>query len=185
MPRIVRGRESVVSPTRFPSLVDELTHELKQSHASGQPVIDEQHFPRTGKIRVTVLWDKWEDVPHEDRAEIILKAYENAEGRDVRDSVALAVGLTFPEAYEAGLLPFQVIPLLRKGDPVSAEDCLTAMLEEGASTLFPDGRPELRFASENEAKKSIERLIKRLPASEPVWAVVREAGRIEAIGNVE
>src|SRR5438045_3177429 len=120
MPRIVRGREQVAAPTRFPSLVAELAHELRQSHESGQPVIDEQHFSRTGKMRVTVLWDKWDDVPHEDRAETILKAYEDAEGKDVRQNLALAVGLTVPEAYEAGMLPFQVIPLLRKGDPVSA-----------------------------------------------------------------
>jgi hypothetical protein len=185
MPRIVRGREQVATPTRFRGLVDELARELKQSHESGQPVIDEQHFSRTGKIRVTVLWDKSDDVPHEERAEIILKAYENAEGKDVRENVALVVGLTFPEAYEAGMLPFQVIPLLRKGDPVSAEDCLKAMLDEGASKLFPDGTPELRFASESEAKKSIERLVKRLPGSEPVWAVVRESGRIESVGDVE
>ena len=97
----------------------------------------------------------------------------------------MAVGLTFPEAYEAGMLPFQVIPLLRKGDLVSAEDCLKAMLDEGASPIFPGGKPELRFASEREAEESIERLVKRLPGSEPVWAVVREAGRIEWVGEVE
>jgi hypothetical protein len=185
MPRIVRGREPVATPRRFPNLVDELTHELKQSHESGQPVIDEQHFSRTGKMRVTVLWDKWEDVPHEERVEIILKAYENAEGKDVRENVVLAVALTFPEAYEAGMLPFQVIPLLRKGDPVSAEDCVKLMLAEGASTLIPGGKPELRFPSENEAKESIKRLVKRLPESEPVWAVVQEPGRIESVGEID
>src|SRR4051794_26535640 len=121
MPRIVRGREQVAIPTRFPGLLTELAHELKQSRESGQPVIHEQHFSRTGKMRVTVLWDKWDDVPHEERAEIILNAYENVEGKDPRENLALAVGWTFPEAYEAGMLPFQVIPLLRKGDPVSAE----------------------------------------------------------------
>src|SRR5438552_3748912 len=120
MPRIIRGREQVTRSTRFPGLVDELAHELEQGSESGQPVIDEQHFPGTGKMRATVLWDKWDPVPHEERVEIILRAYEKAEGRDVRERLALAVGLTFPEAFEAGMLPFQVIPLLRKGDPVSA-----------------------------------------------------------------
>src|SRR5438105_20702 len=113
MPRIIRSREQVARPTRFPGLVEELARELKEGGESGQPVIDEQHFPRTGKIRVTVFWDKWHGVPHEERAEIILRAYEKAEGREVREQVALAVGLTFPEAVEAGMLPFQVIPLLR------------------------------------------------------------------------
>src|SRR5205807_1868049 len=136
MPRIIRGREQVARPTRFPALVEELADELKQGSESGQPVIDEQHFPRTGKIRATVFWDKWDGVPHEERAEINLRAYEKAEGRGVLEKIALAVGLTVPEAGEAGMLPFQVIPLLRKGDPVSVEDCYRAMIDEGASLLF-------------------------------------------------
>lgn len=185
MPRIIRGREQVARPTRFPGLVDELAHELKQGSESGQPVIDEQHFPGTGKIRAIVFWDKWDPVPHEERAEIILRAYEKAEGKEVRERLALAVGLTFPEAFEAGMLPFQVIPLLRKGDPVSAEDCYQAMVDEGASHLFPDGKPELRFATEESAKVSIQRLVKRLPGSEPVWAIAREGGRIESVGEFE
>ena len=39
-------------------------------------------------MRVNVLWDRWDDVPHEERTEIILKAYENAEGKDVRERLA-------------------------------------------------------------------------------------------------
>ena len=132
---------------------------------------------------ISVFWDKWDPVPHEERAEIILRAYEKAEGKDVRERLALAVGLTFPEAFEAGMLHFQVIPLLRKGDPVSAEDCYQAMVDEGASQLFPDGKPELRFATEEEAKASIQRLVKRLPGSEPVWAIARGVGRIESVGQ--
>jgi hypothetical protein len=185
MPRIIRGREPVARPTRFPGLVEELAQELKSGRESGQPVIDEQHFPRTGKIRASVYWDKWEGVPHEDRADITLRAYEKAEGKEVRDRIALAVGLTIPEATEAGMLSFQVIPLLRKGDPVSLEDCSQAMLEEGASRLTSRGRPELRFATEDEARTSIARLVKRLPGSAPVWAIVQEPGRIEWDGPFE
>jgi hypothetical protein len=165
--------------------VEELAHELKQGGDSGQPMIDEQHFPRTGKIRASVFWDKWDGVPHEDRADIILRAYEKAEGKEVRDRIALAVGLTIPEAVEAGMLPFQVIPLLRKGDLVTAEDCYQAMLDEGASHMLPGGKPELRFVTEEEAKASIERLAKRLPGSGPVWAIVRDVGRIESVGELD
>ena len=185
MPRIIRGREHVARSMRFPGLVDELARELKEGSESGQPVIDEQHFSRTGKIRASVFWDKWDGVPHEERAEIILRAYEKAEGSDVREQIALAVGLTFPEAVEAGMLPVQVIPLLRKGDPVSAQDCYRAMVDEGASLLFPEAKPELRFANEEEAKASIPRLVKRLPGSDPVWAIVRDVGRIESVGELE
>ncbi len=55
--------------------MDELAHELSEGHESGQPVIDEQHFARTGKIRASVFWDKWDAVPHEERAEIIHQLY--------------------------------------------------------------------------------------------------------------
>src|SRR5947209_5250878 len=106
MPRIRRGLEQEARTVRFPNLVEELANELKHDRESGQPVIDEQHFPTTDKIRVNVLWDKWDDVPHEDRADIILRAYGTAEGKESRDKIALAVGLTFPEAYESGMLPF-------------------------------------------------------------------------------
>ena len=182
MPRIVSGREPVAPPTRFPGLVAELAHELKQSHDAGQPVIHEHHFSRTGKMRVTVLWDQWDDVPHEERAEIILKAYENAEGTDFREKIALAVGLTFPEGFEAGMLPFQVIPLLRKGDPVSAEDCLKAMHDEGASQLFPGGKPELRFASEKEAAGE-HRSPRQATAGERARLGGRPGGRSDRIGR--
>lgn len=185
MPRIIHGREPRARPKQFGGLVDELAHELAQSSESGQPVIDEQHFPSTGRARVTVLWDKWDDVPHEERAGIILDAYEKAEGQAAREAIALAVGLTFPEAEEAGMLPYQVIPLLRKGDPVSVEECHRAMIDEGASLLIRPGKPELRFATEAQAKASVARLARKLPGSEPVWAVVREAGRIESVGEDE
>jgi hypothetical protein len=185
MPRIIRGREPVARPTRFPDLAEELARVLEQGGESGQPVIDEQHFPRTGKIRASVCWDRWKRVPHEDRASIILRAYEKAEGQEIRDRIAFAVGLTIREAVEAGMLPFQVIPLLRKGDPVSAGDCYQAMTDEGASRLFLEGKPQLRFTTEEEAKASIRRLVKRLPESEPVWAIVRDVGRIESVGEVE
>ncbi len=185
MPRIISGKETVMLPAGFSVLVTALVHELKESSESGQPLIHEHHFPRTGKMRVTVLWDRWEIVPHEERAEIIRRAYTEVEGMESSEKLALLVGLTFPEAYEAGMLPFQVIPLLRKDDPVSPEDCLRAMEQEGASRLFPGGKPELRFPTQKEAEACRERLIKRLPGSKPVWAVVQDVGRIESADEIE
>ncbi len=185
MPRIISGNGTAAPTVTFPDLVTALVNELRDDHKSGQPVIHEDHFPFTGNMRVTVLWDKWEKVPHEERAEIIRKAYTEVEGPEVSQKLALLVGLTFPEAYEAGMLPCQVIPLVRKGDPVSPEDCLKAMEAEGASQLFPGGKPELRFATRQEAETARGRLIERLPASEAVWTVLQEVGRIESANAVE
>src|SRR5947207_1781011 len=146
MPRIRRGPESQPRP-RYPDLVRALAEELKNSHDAGQPRIEEQVFPQTNAVRVTVLWDKWESVPDEDRAATILQAYEQAEGKDCRNPIALAIGLTFPDALESGLLPFQITTPLRKGDPVTVEQCREAMIAEGASILLDPSKPQLRFAT--------------------------------------
>src|SRR5262245_28208609 len=133
MPRKRTGAEE--APTRtVGALADRLAGELRSAHECGQPMIYEKEFP-TGKIRVTVIWDVWHRLPLEDRTAVILRAYELAEGRDSRDKVALASGLTVPEAYAAGMLPYQILAALRQGDPVTAEQVRQAMLEEGASIL--------------------------------------------------
>jgi hypothetical protein len=141
-------------------------------------VIHEQEFP-SGGIRATVIWDEWDHLPLEDRTSVILQAYERAEGRGYREKLALASGLTVPEAYSAGMLPFQIIAALRKGDPVTAEQCRQTMIDEGASILFGADKPQLRFASEEEAEAARKRLAQRLPNSEPVWVITQEVGKVE------
>lgn len=177
MPRKKRGTEERPHAV-LGDLAERLADELRKNHPGGQPVIDEQVFP-SGKIRATVIWDAWDHLPLEDRTAIILRAYELTEGSDYRDRVALASGLTFPEAYAAGMLPFQVFPALRKGDAVTAEQCRQAMVDEGASTLFGVNTPQLRFASLDEAEAARHRLVQRLPESEPVWVVTHEVGKAD------
>src|ERR1700747_3503548 len=121
MPRKRRGFEELPRRT-VGNLVARLVDELKSDRQSGQPVIDEEEFP-TKKLRVNVIWDEWDRVPLEDRTATILRAYEQAEGRDYRDRIALASGLTVPEAHAAGMLPYQVFPALRQSDPVSLAEC--------------------------------------------------------------
>ena len=99
-------------------LAEKLAAELKHSREHGQPLIYEQAF-RTGKVRVNVVWDAWDAAPMAERSATILRAYELAEGAESRDKIALASGLTVPEAYASGMLPYQIIPALRKGDPLT------------------------------------------------------------------
>src|SRR6266536_4837638 len=139
-------------------LAERLADELRSGREWGQPVIDEEEFP-TGKIRVTVIWDAWDRLPLEDRTAVILRAYDLAEGRGYRERIALASGLTVPEAYAAGMLPFQIIPALRRGDKVTPEECRQAMIDEGASTLLAPDKPQLRFATEEEAEAARRRLV--------------------------
>lgn len=177
MPRRIRGLEEQ-PPVRLLALVELLASELRDRHESGQPVIEEQRFP-TGLIRVTVVWDDWDRVLQEDRAEIILRAYELAEGKEARDRIALAIGWTVPEAHASGMLPFQIIPAVRKGDSVTLEQCRAAMVAEGASILIDPNNPQLRSTTEKEAEDCKNRLIERLPRSEPVWVITKEVGRVD------
>lgn len=177
MPRIKRPFQEEPRPVKG-DLVERLANELKSHRECGQPTIDEQEFP-TGKLRVTVIWDAWDRVPLEDRTSIILRAYDLVEGRDYRNRIALASGLTVPEAHAAGMLAFQIMTAIRAGDPVTLDQCRQAMIEEGASTLFGPDALQLRFESEEEAEACRKRLIRRLPGSEPVWIIAREVGRIE------
>jgi hypothetical protein len=177
MPRKRRGFQD--PPRRaVGTLADRLADELKSDRQSGQPLIEEEEFP-TGKLRVNVIWDDWDRVPLEDRTATILRAYEQAEGPEFRDRIALASGLTVPEAHVAGMLPYQVIAALRKGDPVTGEQCRQALIEEGASILFAEDNPQLRLPTEEDAEAARKRLAERLPNSEPVWVITKEVGTVE------
>jgi hypothetical protein len=177
MPRKKRGVDEQPRPARG-DLAERLADEIQNGRASGQPMIDELEYS-SGKISVTVIWDEWDRLSLEGRTAVILRAYELAEGRDYRDRIALASGLTVLEAYGAGMLPFQIIPALRSGDSVTPEQCRQAMIEEGASTLLAMDKPQLRFATEQEAEAARKRLAQRLPNSDQVWVITQEVGRVE------
>jgi hypothetical protein len=154
-------------------LAEQLAAELKRSQDHGQPVIFERLF-RTGKASVTVIWDAWHGLPLQERTATILRAYELAESPSALDRIALATGLTVPEAYATGMLPYEIIPAVRKGDPVTPEEIEHALREEGASQLVNPPALQLRFATQEEAEAAVRRLVQRLPKSEPIWIIHRE-----------
>jgi hypothetical protein len=159
-------------------LAEKLADELRNNRDHGQPIIYEKAF-RTGKLRVNVIWDAWDRIPLQERTATMLRAYELAEGRESRDRIALASGLTVPEAHAAGMLPYQIIAALRKGDPLTPEDVRRALVEEGGSQLFNPFRVQLRFASQEEAEAARQRLINRFPKSEEVWIIDRDVSANE------
>lgn len=172
MPRKRIGVEVQLASARG-GLAEQLATELKSDRESGQPLILEREF-RTGKASVTVIWDEWIRVPLPERSATILRAYELAEGPASRDRIALASGLTVPEAYAAGMVPYQIIAALRKNDPVTSEEARQAFLDEGASRLLDPQALQLRFATEEEAEACRQRLIRRFPGSDDVWIIHRE-----------
>jgi hypothetical protein len=172
MPRKRIGLEIRLAEAKRP-LAEKLAAELKSGKESGQPVIYEQEF-RTGKVRVNVIWDAWDGLSLQERTATILRAYEMAEGVESRERIALASGLTVPEAHAASMLPYQIIPALRKGDPVTFEQARQAFLDEGASQLVNPQSPQLRFATEEEAEACRQRLVRRFPGSDEAWLINHE-----------
>ena len=76
--------------------------------------------------------------------------------------------------------PFQIITARRKGDPITLDQARDALLEEGGSQLFAPGTVQLRFATEEEAQASRQRLIRRFPGTDDVWIITQEVLPAEA-----
>ena len=153
------------------NLVEELSQQLIDENPVAQPLIYEYEL-RGGLLRVIVVWDRWLSLPLEERTAIILAAYKS----HGHENIALASGLTVPEAVALGLLQFRVIPALRKSDGISPETCWKTMKSLGASLLFDENKPELYFATREEAEQTIVELVKLLPGSDEIWTIVQEAG---------
>jgi hypothetical protein len=172
MPRKKIGPEIRLGAVKR-ELAEKLAAELKSDREYGQPFIYEQEY-RTGKLRVTVIWDEWNGIALQERSATILRAYELAEGTAYRDRIALASGLTVPEAHAAGMLPYEIIVALRRGDPVTDEQARQALVAEGATSLAHWRKVQLRLATEEEARAAQQRLIRRFPDSDEVWIINRE-----------
>lgn len=177
MPRKIRPLKREVTPLNI-DLVERLVEELKGGRLAGQPLIDEARFPESGAIRSVVIWDRWSGLKDDERTQVILEAYERAEGSDFRAKIAIAVGLTVPEAVDAGYLPFKVVLHLRSDDPVTDAECRQAMIEEGASVVGRSIKPQLRFLTVEDAEAGRDRLIQRLPKSDKVWIITQEISEI-------
>lgn len=172
MPRVRREIEQ--PEIAHPEVLKDLVTELRNSRTFGQPMIDELVLPKTGALNITVIWDRWEPIDEQERLNIILRAYEEVEGKEFVDNIALAAGLTVPEAIESQLVPFEVIAALRKSDTVTAEQCRQAMIEHGASSLRNAKKPQLRFRTLQEAEACVERLKEMLPGSDAIWTISQE-----------
>lgn len=133
----------------FRALADELANELSRPKLFGQPLVDEETFTRTGLLGITVMWDKWENVPEIKRPSVILNAYERARGTEEKNRIAFAIGLSVAEAVDEGRLPFSIVPHLRRTDPFTADQVRALLREFGGTVLASDSTstPTLFFGS--------------------------------------
>jgi hypothetical protein len=170
MPRHIR-----TPPPRHPHyqrLVTRLAQELASPGEGPQPYILEEHQPDLHTRHVHVIWDDWKALPFEQRYDILLGAYKQAEGEEAAAEVMVASGLTAPDALGLGLLPYKVEAARRKNDSHPPEAYAEAAEAEAPRTLLGHLSHGLRYARLEDAEEAVRRLRKALPRS--AWAVVRE-----------
>ncbi len=153
-------------------LLASLVHELREPQPIGQPIILEEQTPETKTMRVYVIWDLWEECPRELRSDIILDAYGEARGDKIKQEITLVLGVTVPEAADMGLLSYTIEPTKRQLGSPSYDEHIDAMLKAGASVLTDPHRPQLRFASLEDAEAAVEHLQNILPKSK--WLITQE-----------
>src|SRR5437016_4692840 len=134
MPRVI-VRSKPRSP-EFDRLVHRLVQELKTPGSGPQPLIMEEEVAATRSRHVRVIWDQWKQVPDEQREDIILEAYKQAEGPAYADQITVINGLTGSEALALGLLPWKVEPNPGKSGGPSEEDYGRALLSEQKQTVL-------------------------------------------------
>jgi hypothetical protein len=153
-------------------LVKRLVQELETPGDEVQPLIMEQIIESTDSRHVHVIWDRWRDVPDEQRSRVIEEAYQQVAGAEA-GAITLASGVTPEEAVVLGLLPYKVVPMRERHEakPPMAE-YKKALKNEASNTVLGTRATELRYARLEDAEAAKHRLEKALPSSE--WAIVQE-----------
>lgn len=96
----VERRVGTVERIKTEQLLESLLQEWRAQQAGkGEPLIIEE-APRSGDRpnHLYVVWSEWADLTPIERSRLILQAYEKYRGRDLANSVTLAMGLTPGEA---------------------------------------------------------------------------------------
>lgn len=177
---VIRRVSGPPNVERFRHLVEELSGEIASPKEIGQPVVEEETFPRTGLKGLTVIWDKWSPLRDEDRTGVILEAYGRAVGEAEKDKVAFAVGLTMSEAADTGKLPYSIEPWVRESDGISLDRIREVVLGLGGTLIEHDfPLPQLRFATREAAEEGRKKLLERLPGSEQIWLISQDGPRPE------
>ncbi len=96
----IARRVGTVERVKAEQLLKRLLQEWRAQQAGeGEPLIIEE-APRSGDRpnHLYVVWSEWDDLTPIERSRLIMQAYEKYRGRDVANSVTLAMGLTPDEA---------------------------------------------------------------------------------------
>ncbi len=163
---VIRGPKTnrSLTPQQRQGIVDSLQSELSGVLTPNGPVIFEIPLTDSDMSDVLVVWDAWYSVRSEDRTRAIMEAYKD---RDLK--IAQALGVTQAEAEEQQILPYAVLPLIRK-DEMDADVAKREMIAHGAA-VSPNGTVRLRFPTMALAEQAHKSLVDQLPQG--YWSIVQ------------
>ncbi len=101
----VARRVGTIERIKTEQLLERLLQEWRAQQAGeGEPLIIEE-APRDGDRpnHLYVVWSEWNDLTPLERSRLIMQAYEKYRGRDLANSVTLAMGLTPDEARKMNI----------------------------------------------------------------------------------
>lgn len=165
---VIRGtaKSSTITAEQRQKVAEQLTQELQGSATKNGPVIFEIPLEQ-GRIDVLVVWDAWKPFDSTDRSNLILDAYQGAKVANAQ--IAQALGVTYKEAIEQQVLPYSVVPMVRRNE-VQEDALKKAMLAEGGFAL-ENKSVDLRFPTMALAEEAHERLTDKLPKG--YWSIVQ------------
>lgn len=154
-------------------LVELLADEIARGQ-NAQPACIEEEYAVTHSRHIYVVWDRWSNLPDDERTDVIVRAYAKAEGEEVAENIAVAIGVTGDEAVNMGLLPYVVStpPNAREEFPPQVQ---AALRQERENTILGPQAVELRYPTFPDASKAVARLKNAVPHQE--WAIIREVSR--------
>lgn len=130
--------------------------------------------------QVLVVWEKWGSIPHDERAKMVVAAYQNVEERGGTEGLqAAGIFLTFAvtpgEAIDMNLLPYSVMSNIPRKHP-NFDAVQSLKLREGA--IETSAGLELRFPTRYLARQAYERLKKDSSVSLPEvhWQIGQQVG---------
>jgi len=175
---VIRSDQHQIEPT-LDELRARLAQELQGHTTADPPVVHEVHVQPSNTLHVIVVWDRWADVPQPDRGRVIMDAYralDRATPGDAprADRITMAMGATWEETEQLGLLPFRITPNYRRGE-VDDGQVREAMLRAGAVELT-NGRIILAFAFPQAADHTFHSLQEQLPQAH--WSLNTVMARV-------
>jgi hypothetical protein len=166
----VQAQASVITAEQRKQVAEQLAKELSGQPTPNGPIIFEIPLESQGRIDVLVVWEAWKPFSSTDRSNMILEAY-----KDTKLQIAQALGVTNQEAVEQQVLPYAVLPMIRRGE-VNEDEVREAMLAEGG-ILLDNGKVELRFPTMSLAEQAHRHLTDALPKG--YWSIVQTVGYIQ------